>query len=501
MKNNGIKKFNFLAVIILMSLTAKSQSNTLWHYNVEGQSLLAPANKLPFWLRVNQAGSIPLAGTSVGFIGNIYRSYDTSKHQFIRWGAGVEARANVGNTANLLIIQAYIKLKKGIFQLKAGRTRDITGLIDTTLSSGAFSISGNALGIPKVELSIPDYYSLPFWNKLFSIKLNYAFGWLGNTRLTQYSLISKADTYFQQNSLYIRVGKPHWKLKLFGGINHNVMYGHDRQIFGSDFTLSNFQSFIYAAIGKTYHPPVVDYNGVQSKVGNHIGSIDFSAQYEFHNIRLMAYRQNLYDVGAIAHLANIVDGVNGISLTNKKVNNSALFQWKKALLEFVYTKNQAGGFAASEKTSSGDEDYYNNYIYADGWSYHNLNLGNPLLTDRTYARSGLVNDPNDHIIDTRVIALNAGLLSRVSTANILVKLVYSKNYGTYGTAIEGHSTGGKHYPPQYGIFSEVKEFSGYMEMSENLGNTFVAGFVVAGDMGGLYYNSMGLLLKLKKTFK
>ena len=48
-----------------------------------------------------------------------------------------------------------------------------------------------------------------------------------------------------------------------------------------------------------------------------------------------------------------------------------------------------GGEIDAKITPSGDEDYYNNYVYKKGWTYKGENLGNPLLTSNKYARRDL----------------------------------------------------------------------------------------------------------------
>src|SRR5690606_204110 len=119
----------------------------------------------------------------------------------------------------------------------------------------------------------------------------------------------------------------------------------------------NFQTFIYAITGKVYETKIIP----SSKIGNQLGSIDIGAENDFKSTNFLIYRQNIYDVGALSKLANIMDGLNGIRLENKKMTPAGrTFQWKTILFEFLYTKNQAGELW-SKYTRSGDEDYYNNY--------------------------------------------------------------------------------------------------------------------------------------------
>jgi len=486
-----------LILVFIRIFDAKSQSNSHWHFSIEEQTTFAAAGRLPFWFRANQYGSIPPAGVSAGTIGSIYRDYDTTKSHSWNWSVGMQARVNVGIKSNITLIEAFIKAKKGIFEFSGGRTRDVSGIADTALSSGSFAISGNALGIPKLTIAIPDYYSLPIFNKLIAIKGNYSLGYLGSVDVASTTSVNRFTQYYQQNSFYGRIGREDWKLKLFGGINHQVMYGNERAIFGPQYMLNNLQATIYAAIGKTYHPPNIQYDyHLGGKVGNHVGSIDIGGQYDFTNINVMFYHQFIYDVGAIGHFANLNDGVSGISIKNKLKNRNKI-KWSKLLVEFVATKDQAGG--PNSRSLSGDEDYYNDFEFTNGWSYYGVNLGNPLLASRMYTRNNLLNYAADYVIDNRILALNTGFKGAVNNIAITMKLTFSKNYGTYATSMYGHTTGVRHYA-SVGVFGDVNQFSGYVEGSKKFSDEFCVGVAVAYDNDGLYYNSPGLQLKLKKSF-
>ncbi len=103
------------------------------------------------------------------------------KQRIFDWGVSIEGRGNIGDRSNFTIIEGYAKVRISIFEIRAGRSKEIMGLCDTSLSSGALAVSGNALGIPKVQISIPEFYSLPIFGKLFAFKGNYAHGWIGKT--------------------------------------------------------------------------------------------------------------------------------------------------------------------------------------------------------------------------------------------------------------------------------------------------------------------------------
>jgi hypothetical protein len=185
-------------------------------------------------------------------------------------------------------------------------------------------------------------------------------------------------------------------------------------------------------------------------------------------------------------------------LTNKKTGTQKV-RWNKLLFEFLYTKNQ-GGEAWSKVTPSGDEDYYNNYLYTEGWSYKQTGIGNPLITSRNDMRAGLPKYPKDYFTNNRVVAFHLGLAGGVGQWNILSKFSYSLNYGTFGTSPVGHTTGEKHTPAIYGIFPKTSQFSGYVEANRPLQKGLNLGAIIAADQGRLLNNSAGLFIKVSKTF-
>lgn len=490
-----VRKLLFAWFLFMAPFAAVLSQHSNLVFNLESSAGYITKGKIPFWLRSNQFGSVPLDNGSLSFTAAVRKNYDVKKRHTIGWGGAVEARANIGQKSNFTLIEGYGKVHISIFQLKAGRYRETVGLCDSSLSSGAFSVSGNALGIPSVQLSIPDFYTLPFFGELFAFKGAYVYGWMGDLSVKTFDeSVIDLKTYLHQKSFYGRFGKPEWNIKLYGGFNHQATWGSEKDIYGSLYTLTPFETYVYVVRGKPYSTEYIP----SSKIGNHLGSIDMGLEYSFRNIRLMAYRQNIYDIGALYYLANIRDGLNGLSIENKKIRYRG-FQWKKMLVEFFYSKNQAGEFWSPE-TPSGDEDYYNNYQYTQGWSYKGIGIGNPLIGTRDYIKEDLPANPVDYFINNRVIALHFGFEGAVKDWQFELKSSYSWNYGTYGTSEVGHTFGKIRTMPEYGTFEETKQFSGYLKSFKSFDNGLNIGLITAFDVGDLYNDSFGMLVTFTKHF-
>lgn len=460
-------------------------------------------NRVPFWMRSNQFGSIPEKGVSGALIGSVKRDYNPGNKKIADWGMSLNLRANIGSKVELIPVEAYVKGKLGIFEIKGGRSRDISGLVDTTLSSGSFAVSGNALGIPKVQFGIPEFWSLPFTKDLIAIKGSMSVGWMGKTGIqTGENSGAMVPTYFHDKSIHARLGKPNGRVKAFFGINHEVMWGSDRFIFGNEYDLSHIEAFYYVFTGKKYAPSN-GYSGRReiSKIGNHLGAVDLGLELNTNRVKIFAYRQQFYDKGALYYLANILDGLNGLSISNRKPSDAAI-TWKKFLFEVFYSKNQAGEENAKE-TPSGPEHYYNHGVYSDGYSYRGLGIGTPFITTAKDARAGQASAPDNYFINNRVIAFHFGMENRVHGWDVLTKLSYSKNYGEYKTSDVKHFWYvGKLRDriPVYGIFKKVNQFSGYVDAGKSLKHGLRLNLTAAWDQGQLLYNSFGGFVKLTKTW-
>lgn len=477
-----MRKIQLITLLLLFSFPGITAQNKNISFDLASSAGYITPGHLPFWLRSDQFGSIPLDNASFSLIGVIHKDYKPASTRIFDWGVSLEGRGNIGDRSNFTIIEAFAKLRISVFEIRVGRSKEIMGLCDTSLTSGAWAVSGNALGIPRVQISIPEFYSLPIFGKLFAFKGNYAHGWIGKNSFFSNGEVLQKETWFHQKSLYGRFGKPEWKFKLFGGFNHQVLWCNEN---GEPFSSSPIKTYLYVITGR-------------NRIGDHLGSIDLGFEYDFKNIRLLAYRQNLYDAGALYHFGNIRDGLNGLSLTNMHFTHKG-FQWEKILIEVLYTKNQAGELW-SPLTKSGDENYYNNEQYLEGWSYKGLGIGNPFIATRAYTKDGLPSDPIDYFINNRVVAFHLGFEGSVQKWDFILKTSYSLNYGTFGTSEVGHTIGKIRTLPVYGIFGEKKQILGYFEAKKEFKKGLSFGFTSAFDTGELYYNSFGLLFSFSKSF-
>lgn len=465
-------------------------------YQAESGIYLSTSGKTPFLMRANQYGIVPVDNPVLTFRGAVFKEYDStynsSNNQLNRFaiGYGVNAVANVGKINQILLPEAYVKIRYGAFEFYAGRRKEIVGLVDTTLTSGSYIWSGNALPLPKIQIAIPNY--TPILGKgLISVKGAYSHGWFDNGMVKNF--------YLHQKYLYARIGKPNWKIKLYSGFNHQVQWGGkpatpyiDKYsgLLVSKFP-TDFSTYLKVVSGISLNTTddgseiQVPGNEAMNRAGNHLGTIDVATEIDFKGFNLFIYRQSIYDDGSLFYLNNITDGLSGISI-RRKIKEGIT----RVCFEYLDTRSQ-GGDTGSENTIPqlrGQDGYFTNLIYSDGWTYNKNIIGTPLFTQISTVDKHNISKiaekyPSNYIINNRVQAFLVAVEGRTKKVDYTTKLIFSRNSGSYPTP----------------FLSEASQFSFLSRIKYNLPKFSVVS-LVSFDDGGLFPTSLGLYLGVQRTF-
>ena len=465
-------------------------------YTAEVGTIISTNGETPFWLRANQYGIVPNQSpilTLRGSVSSDYKKAVTKEDQYrlskFDWGYGLNMVGNVGKENQFLIPEAYVKAKYGAFEIYAGRRREIFGLVDSTLSSGSYIWSGNALPMPKIQISTPNFVHLGFTKGFLSFKGNYAHGWFENSRT------DVENFYLHQKSLYFRLGKLDWKFHFYGGFNHQVQWGGEllypdpknlysrNGIVGSSF--NDYTNVVFGrSLGVEGDTTKNGINDATNRSGNHLGTIDFGFEVNTSNFSVLLYRQSIFEDGSLAYLSNITDGLNGMSINVRKTSNAKI-RLHKIVVEYLNTSSQ-GGIGTSDNTYSrlrGQDNYFNNSVYRNGWSYNQTSLGTAFINNV----SNVFSSSSLFFNNTRVEAFYLGLAGLINE-NIKTEIILSnsKNWGIYNNS-----------------FDKPKEqFSGLLKMRKMLNrfeNTTVF-LNFAFDSGSLFNASFGCYLGIKKEW-
>ncbi len=226
---SGLLNVLFFFVIIPPGLLAQPIRKPT-QYTAEAGSYLSTSVETPFWLRANQYGIVPNRSPALTLRAGLYSDYDSSRYGAGRWrnakfdfGYGLTV---VGNTTknllphekSVLLPEAYVKVRRGIFEVYIGRRRELFGLADSTLSTGSYAWSGNAMPVPKIQIAIPNFTPIGFTKGWVAIQGTFAHGYLDADGYIR-------NTMLHQKSLYLRLGRQRDVVRLYGGLNHQAVWG------------------------------------------------------------------------------------------------------------------------------------------------------------------------------------------------------------------------------------------------------------------------------------
>ncbi|WP_255048782.1 capsule assembly Wzi family protein [Lacihabitans sp. CS3-21] len=455
-------------------------------------SIVSSDSTTPFLLRSKQYGLVPVK-SGIGYFNlSLKKEYDSlytttsRKLKKFSYGYGLETHVNFGKTNQILLPVVHIKARYGAFELYGGRRREIQGLVDTLGTIGSYIWSGNALPMPKIEISIPNFTPISK-NGLIAIKGNFAHGWFGKGDSVQ-------NVWLHQKSFYARIGKPAWKFHLLGGFNHQVQWGgHPTKPFYDELSKqiinrfsTDFSTFIKVATGISLNSKGqgassgAPANEALNRAGNHLGSVDIGLNFTMGKYNIFFYRQSFYEDGSLFYLNNIADGLYGLSISQK---NSFL---SKICLEYLDTRNQGGTLFEWTPELRGRDDYFNNSLYKDAWTYKGNTLGTPLFVSNqtllgrpSYAKNL---GQSNFIINNRLSAIQMNLYYHYKSFYGNTQIIQSKNLGNY------------EYPFKYAQVSFMQQINTFYKSYKLSGK-------IASDFGELWKDNFGINLSIAKQIR
>lgn len=439
--------------------------------------LSGATDQTPFWVHANQNGNIPLEG-NFGFANlGVYKKYKPGHSKLLQWSAGAEVVASYSTQTNLFVSDLYVAGKIGILEVLAGQKNAVTGLMDTTLTSGSLSVAGNSRPFPRLQLAVPDYYPLHFTKNLISFKLSYSDGFIGASEINYGVARQIPRTYFHQKTFYLRFGDAVSRLHVYAGFNHQAMWGGEAKITPLD-NLAPLKAYWHTVTGKTFN---------FKKIGNHFGTVDIAGEWKGKNWSYFVYRQNIYETGSLFRIINYKDGLNGVRIRrNKPMDNSYKhFVFNSFLLEVLGTNNQMNRSPFEGQSIYENGNYYNNYIYRRGWSYKRRGMGTPLIPEAGTTNKDLPRNDSEFTNNNHLWAFHSGFTASWLHTNLHFKGTYSRNNGSLLSDFDSARQQISLILSAEKKLKILKESSIYSSIS--------------CDIGELYPNSYGLLIGFRKA--
>ena len=485
----------FLCITIKISV---GQSISKYHIGaeIEAGGILSSDGQTPFWLRTNQFGAIPKHAPSALMQGKLWRDYSrydsiTKKRKDFDWGFVVNPVASFEKVNKLGVIfpEAHIKVRYKFIEFFGGRRKELAGLGDSTLTSGFYAVSGNALPVPKIQLATVGYVPFAF-KKFLAVNAAFSHGWMNNPPHIY-------GARLHQKHLYFRLGRPASKSKFYLGINHQATWaGHSDYLktqpdMAEDGKLpDSWKLYKYLVLGYT---PDNWYSksGFTSfdsyRIGNHLGSYDAAFETKINGDRLLLYHQHAFeDVSSIA-FQNFPDGLYGVNMVLSNARIFGHFKLTRLTMEFLTTKDQSGSeFYITGSVYQGADNYFNHSQYISGWSYKDAVIGTPFIIPRGDLDLSKSMSPR-FFPNNRVNMFYAGAQGTYKESLLLTfRGSFSRNYGTPGDVF---------YPPR-NQFSSL--LSAHLQLKGFANTSVIAKLSV--DRGELFRNAYGGYLGVRRRW-
>lgn len=492
MKHNYIV-FTILVFLLICSKLsfAQSDSTTTYSSNLfyEIGASTGMSNYTPFWLRAGNYGAVP---RNTNFIlSKISGSFEGWTRK-VGYKIEGELNINFGKESQIRLPVGALTLSYKGMEVSLGRRKEVVGLGDTSMTSGFYIWSGNALPIPKMQIGTRGFRVIPFTNGMVSWLGNYAHGWFGTGEF--------ASGYFlHQKTLIVKLGKFDNFINFYFGATHFGQWGgYAPKLIKYNITTptgalpGSWKDYLDMILSRNLDA-TSNSNLSLYQVGNQLGTIEALVNFKGRYSEWKTYFQHGIESRGIFN--NLPDGLYGISYKNT-LKDSKTPKMRKLLLEVLTTMNQNTQFDNNSNLYYND-DYFNHPLqYLDGWTYKRAVIGNPFFTTREEAKAEWKNlrksvgeDVFVSLINNRFLAFY-GAIEIDLGRNTLLKAKGSKsfNYLSFDT-----KTGG------YGL--RTLQFSGYLSICKMLKFTRASQveLKIAYDEGELLPSNIGAYALFKQT--
>ena len=444
-------------------------------YNIGVSALASSGRFAPFWLQSNMNGDISSSPFSGNVSAGVYKQavhnerwwdYDfavqlTGRVQSRIPGSAFDMQQRM---ATGYFNQLYAHLRLYIFDITAGIKPMIYEMQDTALSMGSMVFSGNSQPLPRLTIGIDRYTPVPGCYGYFELKGGLTHAWLADN-------VYMRGSYIHHKWLALRLGG-RLPVNISYELHHAAQWGGISPVYGD--IGSDWQSFVNVFLARGGG---VMRNDQLNAQGNHVGSQQLMLTGKGNGWEVSMYWQNFFEdnFAAIGDGQNLADGLWGISLKQTR--------WpyvQGVTYEFMNTTDQSGPWHDRDGLCyAGNDSYYRNSVFVNGWNYFFRSIGTPFITSPLYNKDGTI-----YTLNSRVRVHHIGVRGDIYGFLYRVKLSYARNYGNDNTsrAVLSDNTA---------ILLEVTKHS-----EQAWGLDF--GLRIAGDFGTQWGNQFGAQIIVSK---
>ena len=421
------RKLLFIVLLLCASAQARELSWNWWPTGIRdsvsakedtlrwtaGLSFIgATGAHTPFWLQSNENGEFGDYAINGNITAGIYKQA-VHPERWWDYDCGVRltgycpapTKSHLSGQINLL----YAHVRLYIFDITAGFKPMIYETQDTALTSGALIFSGNSLPMPRITVGIDRYTPFPGTFGYLEIKGGLTHAWMiDNVYMKGSMLHHKFAAVRVGGRLPVNISYEFHHAAQWGGINPN--YGD----IGSDW--HSFMNVFLARAGGVMR------NDIANAQGNHVGSQQLMLTGKGQGWEISAYWQNFFEdnFALIGNGQNLADGLWGICLKQTR--------WpfiQGVTYEFLNTTDQSGPWHDRDGLCyAGNDYYYRNSVFQNGWNYYYRSMGTPFITSPIYNTDGTI-----YTLNSRVRVHHLGVRGDIYGFQYRFKASYARNYG------------------------------------------------------------------------
>lgn len=424
----------FIILIVGFNSELFSQVKKPSNISVTTYTLVSEKEYQPLWLSANKGGIFE-EFSDVNSVQRIRLNNSLQSEKTLDYSYGVDiVSLGANSSSEVYLNQLYVTGKAYLFQVDIGRKMRTVGENPESLTSGSMVLGNNAIPIPMINISIPEFTPVPITYGLLHFRGNLAHGWLEDDRYVK-------GAYLHEKSFYLQGGRDNWPVKAYAGLVHFVQWGGTSSNPNVGKLPSGFDDYISVFLGEGGGENAPDGEQINA-LGNHLGIWDSGIKAESKSYTYQVFWQHYFEGGSGLTHQNIGDGLWGVNIQKKEKSIISGLQW-----ELIYTKHQSGPGEPDRPGNTphceeencgfkygGRDNYYNNYIYRSGWTYNGRNLGNPLLMNVAqyqHYKPG-ANTYNAAIESNRIVAHHVGLEGYFADdLRYKAFITYVRHYGNY----------------------------------------------------------------------
>ncbi|MCW3786750.1 hypothetical protein [Plebeiibacterium sediminum] len=458
-----------LMLYCLFSMNLRAQQKI--NINVESQFLTSSNKNIqPHYQYSNNWGIIdPFEQTQGLVLGSFKYNITTNKRIELLIGTSGVFK---NKTEESFLQESYLNAKFfNLIDLSIGKQAWSPISTHEDLMVGTFMRNANVRPVPRAQIGIFDYKVVPFFNQLFAIKGGLSHGLLNDNRLDGGRSNAARNVQIHEKWVYLKWNKN--KYQPYIGLFHAALLGGERAN-GEKIPVDYWATFFGQPSEKVGGGDATNVAGGHDgfwdfgfSYQNKLGKFQFYIQKPFADrtgLKLYRFRNHDYKIGMFADIFNL-KFIKNVSVELFKTNFQAggglpdpidpdgniifikgikdydafmmntygieTHGWTDEEFEDYLMENWNRGNRYGER-----DDYNNNGMYYNGWTYFGQPMGMPLYHTyylaKAYAQEW---EPNNSVIfvNNRVKGFHIGIDGTIFDGfNYLFKSTYSKNYGSYG---------------------------------------------------------------------